>query len=897
MATKTSVEEYLNKELPGATVKDDGKKVTVALATGNSGKLDGTSAKRDWVITGASNEKVSLIATGSGTDSISLTAASDVNINVGAGSDTIRLGKAGDVVQNITLTGGAGDKVVAIVGDLDPSYISLTSTLVGATGNDSISVGGAVLDSTIDGGAGRDTIQVTGNVKDSYILAGAGDDSVQLSSVVSGSTIDLGAGRDTLNITDAASVVTDSTIDGGDGYDAVTIKGGTSNTKISLGAGKDTLYVGTSLVDTSIYGGADADEVSITSATYSNVDLGDGNDVITLGGGGYHDVSIQTGAGKDTITVATTYAGTVSITDYDVLNDNIVAGTAGAIASANGSGNVSLTGTQVINVSKTGAYYAAQVDGTYYAWGDEDGSWIDLTSFNKSVNVNNYNGDTSDTIFGGKKDDAIFVGDNDYAYGGGGNDRLTVAVNTTQEFIGLANNAGKDTVTTFATTTTTGDAETADVLYLFENNINSLKLATDTATNNLVAKVGTGSVEFAATAPGTADTRINVKDNSGRTFDVDFVNGTTTIAAGAEKLSDIYYAGSKTASLNFSNVDSDLVVDLGNRKMTVNGTELDNTDNAVYYGSFASVTGGKDNTVLMGAADAKETLIAGAGDTTLWGGGSKSDYMQHTGTTNTATFFFTAGDGTDTVNSNNWASSDTSDVLWLGSTAIKSVKNNGTNTTVTLDDGSKVTLSGLSATDTAFKFTTDGENTQQIKVGTSGSNTWTYDEGVTYYMGGKKNTLNVSDDANIWLDGSNGKAFQNVTTVNASSNSGTVILAGAGANETLIAGTGSSSLWGGAGASNDVLQGNATGDTTFYFGKGEGADVITASNSDDKVVLYNVALSDVASADVNKSGAMEIKLHDGSSLTVNSVATGASTFQLGDGSTWKYDSSEGWKQA
>ena len=888
----TSVEEYVSKELTGATPKDDGKVVTVALGTGASGKLDNTSVKRDWVITGTSNENVSLIATGSGNDKLDFkTSIGGAAVNVGSGKDSVIIG--GDFV-NTSLVGGEGDKTIGIAKDLDPSYISLSGSNVNGTGNDSISVGGAVLDSTIDAGAGRDTIQIVGDVKNSIIRAGVDNDSVSIGGAVDASTIDLGAGRDSMVIT---GTVKDSTIDGGDGFDGITITGGASNTKISLGAGKDSLEVSAAISDTSIYGGADADVVTLTGAAYSNVDLGDGADAITLAAGAYNDVSIALGAGKDTID-ATAITGKVSITDYDVLNDVVV----GAPVGYNANGDVSLTAGGAVNISKTGEYYAVNTSGSgYYAWGDEDGSWIDLSSFNHSVTVNgSMNGDVADTIVGSKKVDSIVAGDNDYVYGAGGNDNidLTAASATTQEFVGLADGAGRDTVTGFTVTgldgTVVAASDEADVLYAFGTSISNVKLDTVTGGTGFVAKAGTGSVEV-TTAAISSDVDVNIKDNSGRVYDVDFVVGTASVTGSTDDFADVYYAGTSAASLNFSSVDSDLVVDLGNRKMTVNGTELDNTNSAVYYGKFASVTGGKDNTVLMGAADVKETLVAGAGDTTLWGGGSKADYMQHTGTTNTATFFFTTGDGKDTINSSNWGASETSDVLWLGSTAIKSVKNSGGNTTVTLDDGSKVTLSGRSATDTAFKFSTDGVNTQQVKVGTSGSNTWTYDEGVTYYMGGTKNTLNVSDDANIWLDGSNGKAFQNVTTVNAASSSGTVILAGTAANETLIAGTGDSSLWGGAG--NDVLQGNNTGSTTFYFGNGNGKDVITASNSDDKVVLYNANLTDVKSADVTKSGAMEIQLKDGSSLTVNGISSGASTFQLADGSTWKYDSSEGWKQA
>jgi len=447
-------------------------------------------------------------------------------------------------------------------------------------------------------------------------------------------------------------------------------------------------------------------------------------------------------------------------------------------------------------------------------------------------------------------------------------------------------------VTGFIAKSTTVSANEADVLYLFENGLSSLKMETVTG-GALVAKVGNGSVQLRATALG--EETFNVMDNSGKTSEVNFVTGTAAIPSSTDEFADYYYAGSSAASLNFSAVDSELVVDLGNRSLNVNGTSLVNTDNAFYYGKFASATGGKESTVLMGAADAKETLTAGTGDATIWVGGKKADFLSHGDRpSNSAKLIFREGDGADTINSSNWGNGDTADVLWLGATA-KSIKNDGSKTSITMNDGSKATVT-FSATDTAIKFTTDGTNIQQAKLGTSsGNNTWTYDEGVSFYMGGKKNTLNVTssvDEANIWLDGSNGKHYEGVSVVNAGSNNGVVTLAGSAASESLVAGTGTSSLWGGAGSANDTLTGNATGNTTFFFGKGEGHDVISGSNSDDKVVLYNVALTDVAGFDDTKSGVLKINLNDGSSLTVNKASSNSvGTFQLSDGSVWKYDTS------
>ncbi len=199
-------------------------------------------------------------------------------------------------------------------------------------------------------------------------------------------------------------------------------------------------------------------------------------------------------------------------------------------------------------------------------------------------------------------------------------------------------------------------------------------------------------------------------------------------------------------------------------------------------------------------------------------------------------------------------------------------------------------------------YTTNGTDTVTAAIGLStASNTFTYDEDVKQYIGSTKgDTLKVTNDtdANIWLDGYTGVTYSNVKLVDASSSTGDVVIAGSTANETLKGSKGSASLFGGFGSSNDVLVGGGSqADTTFYFGKGCGKDTITASNSTDRVMLYDVALSDLKSADLNSLGAMVVTLNDGSTLTVQHASSGVNTYQLTDG-TWTYNAStKSWAQA
>ena len=226
--------------------------------------------------------------------------------------------------------------------------------------------------------------------------------------------------------------------------------------------------------------------------------------------------------------------------------------------------------------------------------------------------------------------------------------------------------------------------------------------------------------------------------------------------------------------------------------------------------------------------------------------------------------------------------------------------------TVTLDGSTanKLTIEGSISTSSAMKvnYTTNGTDTVTAAIGLStASNTFTYDEDVKQYIGSTKgDTLKVTNDtdANIWLDGYTGVTYSNVKLVDASSSTGDVVIAGSTANETLKGSKGSASLFGGFGSSNDVLVGGGSqADTTFYFGKGCGKDTITASNSTDRVMLYDVALSDLKSADLNSLGAMVVTLNDGSTLTVQHASSGVNTYQLTDG-TWTYNAStKSWAQA
>ena len=105
----------------------------------------------------------------------------------------------------------------------------------------------------------------------------------------------------------------------------------------------------------------------------------------------------------------------------------------------------------------------------------------------------------------------------------------------------------------------------------------------------------------------------------------------------------------------------------------------------------------------------------------------------------------------------------------------------------------------------------------------------------------------------------------------------------------ISAGVGGSSLWGGAGSVADTLNGGF-GEDNFFVGKTDGSDVINFASPDDRVILYNVGLSDISSFTPSQMG-ISLTFNTGSTVTINDTDEISPIFQLADGSCWKFNHS------
>ena len=158
-----------------------------------------------------------------------------------------------------------------------------------------------------------------------------------------------------------------------------------------------------------------------------------------------------------------------------------------------------------------------------------------------------------------------------------------------------------------------------------------------------------------------------------------------------------------------------------------------------------------------------------------------------------------------------------------------------------------------------------------------------YDDAANYFVAtGNKATLTVADEAEIWLDGSHGKTFVgDIKTLDATTSDGKNILAGNDLDNTILAGKGDASLWGGNGG-DDLLVGGK-GQNLFFYCVGNGNDTVQGAHDGDGVILADVSLDQIASTKIS-ADSVDINFRDGGSLHVEGNSD--ITYQLADGSKY-----------
>jgi hypothetical protein len=317
----------------------------VSITTGNANDtvtVDALTAPSLSISAGAGNDNIGIaqhddvtihgdvsIAVGDGTNSVlgatnghTFVVDGNMNVTSGSGSDSVTLDglTVGNVAGNLNIQTGAGD---------DTINLASTAAVSVSHGSLSIDAGDSATRDTVNVGGGAG-VTVSGNTA---ITSGSGNTLNNLLNIDSLTTANLsvnaGSAADSINIAQNSSVTV---------HGDLSVNAGNGGNVVELGATIASLSIDG---NASIIAGSGNDDVVLNNLTVGNV----------LG-----DLKIQTGAGDDTINVASTTAvsvsnGSLSINTGDATaQDTVNVGLGAAVTVSGNTAIVTGNGNDVVNV-------------------------------------------------------------------------------------------------------------------------------------------------------------------------------------------------------------------------------------------------------------------------------------------------------------------------------------------------------------------------------------------------------------------------------------------------------------------------------------------------------------------------------------------------------------------
>ena len=784
------------------------------------------------------------LLSGGGSDDVIDGGDGDDFIGGGAGRDTIRGGAGNDWIM--------GSGIGTIVGrpartDATPPTIDYGTEFTRGLGW--VTFGfefgaehwSGVIQDTVPNDAGN---IIDGGAGDDQIFAGSGDDLVHggadhddVEGLAGDDTLfgDDGAdylwgdGANTLGAADYVSAAEhgDDTLDGGAGADRLVGQGGSDT--LFGGTGNDILY-GDSPLDSALYW-----ESIPNSATGNDYLDGEaGND--WLEGGGKDDV-LYGGDGDDILVGDTADAGhSASIRGNDILdggagNDQLFGG-ALSDTLLGGDGDDILHGDDAINktagvdqgddyldggagndtlIGGGGSDILIGGAGNDFLFGDAADT-PDIFQGNDSLD----GGDGDDFLSGGGGADTLLGGaGNDTLEGDAGNDRLDGGAGNDT----LRGGAGDDTLIGGAGVDFLDGGEGNDTYIIDAGDLlivnNTVERIADTAGNNrLLIRSGLSATDFVL-SQGSVAGRVLLSDQAG-TLGID-IDGALSGSLQSVQFAD----GSVMTANKLIGQHYDAVVNqtTSNANAYLLGGMRDDTLSALAVGSLSTLSGGRGNDTLVGAAAGATNYMFELGDgadvisgdeSTVDGQGvrQKNTIVFGVGITRESLTLSIAsgaialhyGTGTDQVTFSNLAANDVID----GRHVIDEIQ---------LADNSKmtwaelVTASGFDITNTSNAPTLTGTNTDDYLFG--GANAETIQAG-------------AGDDV---IDAGAGDDTVNGGTGNDSlvGGAGNDLLSGEDGTDLLFGDAGNDRLTGGKG--NDTLRG-AAGNDTYVLNIGDGQDQV-----------------------------------------------------------------------
>ena len=155
----------------------------------------------------------------------------------------------------------------------------------------------------------------------------------------------------------------------------------------------------------------------------------------------------------------------------------------------------------------------------------------------------------------------------------------------------------------------------------------------------------------------------------------------------------------------------------------------------------------------------------------------------------------------------------------------------------------------------------------------------------------KSITLEGTDNKEVWLSEESTES-----AIDATSTTGSNILAGNNKDNQIFGGSGHNEMWGGNGKTNDYLFGGE-GENTFWYGKGEGIDLVENTKSGDTINLYNITLGDISDVEITDSS-ITLVIGDSEGIGVSTSGEVSPEFKLSGGEKYNYNRTSGeWQKA
>ena len=851
------------------------------------------------------------------------------NVNIVENSDTtvslsaVSFGAA----VSVALDGKDHQSLKTVVGSTSADSISVSNyndtdfVLSAGAGNDTVVA--SIVAGKVDAGAGNDLVSVTGAIGE--VVLGAGKDTLELDST-NGATVtasDYNFNDDVIVLDNATLDATGKLSGGSVEVNGLTATNGVYFAKVNSStpsaattilataeedAGKVVITDTVSKKENVIIidaESADSANITLGKASLASVALKADNDAVDI---------IKIGDTKATVNAVVTGFYTDDVLNFTGLtfknstigvNDGEATLSSGKVSVNLGTG-ATVTGGVAFNLNGTKLYATSVSDSVsvldlteesdlskVLIKGDNDASAKSgIRTSAKLVNLaadNIYNIDyvelTADTaakasVIGTKNDKAGITINASAA-----TDGVAVWANNSSkagDLISLAANSdGVDTLW-FGTADGADTVEyfnfASDVLYLYD-------ALTLTAEDGSI-KAGKATMKFNK----SESTDEEIMQVQGAKF-----AGTVYAAGDFNANSDGINLGENAGKVNYYAVGKDAKVSLTSA-MTDSYTFLNSIDyagatkaNIAAGGSVASINASAATSDSKIIIEGVANVTLGAGTNEYWANGAKDAVVSLGGSDK---IWFSGSDKKVTVSGFETGS----DVIALmGSIGEFTAKadTNGKDAVISNANKGALTIKNVNS-----DINLVDANGAKYKLYVDNADYTTNTDGTNIYLGAQLNASSeVTAATNIVVEGANNKwgiassaiVGKDVKTIDMSSSSAEFVLIGsANASNTITGGMGTNYLNGG-GASKDVLNGNTGAVDFFYYGKEDGNDTLMNVGTEDTVVLYDIASTDLAATPKVTDEKTVITLNDDSKLTIMGGIDGV-TFQLTDG-TYKYDSS------